>query len=38
MLEAGIVTDARNDRLRFGFGIYHRPEDVDQLVERLGTV
>ncbi len=30
-----IVTDARGDRLRFGFGLYHTPADVDRLVERL---
>lgn len=33
--EAGIVTDYRNDRLRFGFGIYHDPIDIDELVDRL---
>jgi selenocysteine lyase/cysteine desulfurase len=38
LLEVGIVTDSRDDRLRFGFGIYHDPEDVDRLVERLATV
>ena len=37
LLAAGIVTDSRADRLRFGFGIYHDPEDVDLLVERLGS-
>ncbi|MEZ5065782.1 MAG: aminotransferase class V-fold PLP-dependent enzyme [bacterium] len=36
LLDANVVTDVRGDRLRFGFGIYHRPEDVDALVERLG--
>ena len=29
----GVITDARADRLRFGFGLYHDPEDVDRLVE-----
>ena len=38
MLEAGIVTDARNDRLRFGFGIYHSGEALDRLVERMSTL
>ncbi|HEY8566089.1 MAG TPA: aminotransferase class V-fold PLP-dependent enzyme [Beijerinckiaceae bacterium] len=33
--EAKIVTDVRGDRLRLGFGLYHRAEDVDRLVERL---
>ena len=31
----GIVTDVRADRLRLGFGLYHREEDVDSLVARL---
>ena len=30
-----IVVDARADRLRFGFGLYHDREMVSQLVERL---
>lgn len=30
-----IVTDARGDRLRFGFGLYHTPDDVERLVARL---
>lgn len=32
---ARIITDVRGDRLRFGFGLYHRAEDVDRLAERL---
>lgn len=35
LLANGIVTDARRDRLRFGFGLYHDPEDVDRLLEGL---
>lgn len=35
---ANIVTDARGDRLRLGFGLYHRAQDVDRLVERLRTL
>lgn len=35
LLEAGIVTDSRADRLRFGFGVYHDPEDLQLLIERL---
>ncbi len=35
LLDAGIVTDSRADRLRFGFGLYHDPDDVDRLCERL---
>lgn len=38
LLDAGIVTDYRGDRLRFGFGLYHDPEDIDRLCERLGHV
>jgi selenocysteine lyase/cysteine desulfurase len=33
--ELGVVTDFRGDRLRFGFGLYHDPEDVDGLLDRL---
>jgi len=33
--ELGVVTDYRGDRLRFGIGLYHDPEDVDRLLERL---
>ncbi len=36
--DAGIVTDCRGDRLRFGFGIYHDAEDVAALLERLGRL
>ena len=32
---AGVVTDRRGSRLRFGFGVYHRTADVDALVERM---
>jgi kynureninase len=27
----GIITDHRDDRLRFGFGLYHDPEDVERM-------
>ncbi|MCV9388699.1 aminotransferase class V-fold PLP-dependent enzyme [Reichenbachiella ulvae] len=33
--ELDIITDCREDRLRFGFGMYHSTEDIDQLFERL---
>jgi len=33
---AGIVTDRRGDRLRIGFGLYHRAAEVDALLERMG--
>jgi selenocysteine lyase/cysteine desulfurase len=32
---AGIVTDRRGRRLRFGFGLYHTAEDVDRLLDRV---
>jgi selenocysteine lyase/cysteine desulfurase len=30
-----VITDAREDRLRFGFGVYQDGDDVRRLVERL---
>jgi selenocysteine lyase/cysteine desulfurase len=36
--ERQIETDLRGDRIRFGFGIYHDPEDVDRLAERLASI
>ena len=38
LLDAGVVTDYRGDRLRFGFGLYHDPEDIERLCERLARV
>jgi len=35
LLGAGVVTDYRGDRLRFGFGLYHDTHDIDRLCERL---
>ena len=35
LLDRDVVTDYRADRLRFGFGLYHDPEDVDQLCRQL---
>lgn len=35
LLDAGIVTDYRGDRLRFGFGLYQDADDVDRLCRRL---
>lgn len=32
---AGIVTDHRGRRLRFGFGLHHAEADVDRLLERM---
>ena len=36
--ERRVETDLRGDRLRFGFGLYHDPEDVDRLFERLSAI
>jgi len=33
--EASVITDHREDRLRFGFGIYQDEEDVEELGRRL---
>ena len=33
--ERHVITDARDDRLRFGFGPYQDEADVDALLERL---
>ena len=32
---ANIVTDVRHDRIRFGFGCYHVPEEIPPAVERI---
>jgi selenocysteine lyase/cysteine desulfurase len=36
--ENGIVTDHRDGRLRFGFGVYQDEDDVDELAARLGRL
>jgi hypothetical protein len=33
--QSGVLADARGDRLRFGFGLYHDEADVDGLFGRL---
>lgn len=38
LLALRIVTDVRGDRIRFGFGCYHRPSDVERAVERMSSV
>ena len=38
LARAGVVTDSRGDRLRFGFGIYHDDGDVDELLRRVASV
>ena len=32
LLEAGVVTDVRDDTIRFGFGLYQDEADVDRLI------
>lgn len=34
----GIITDYRNDRLRFGFGLYHDEEDILELSQRIKSM
>jgi len=36
--ELGVLADARGDRLRFGFGLYHDEADLDALFARLGAL
>ena len=36
LLDAGVVTDVREDVIRFGFGLYQDPEDVDALIAACG--
>ncbi len=36
--ERKVVTDHRGDRWRVGFGIYHDPEDIDELCARLASI
>jgi kynureninase len=38
LLARRIVTDVRGTRIRFGFGCYHVPADIDRTLERLVTV
>ena len=38
LLEAKVITDHRGDRLRFGFGLYHDPEDIERLVDMLAKI
>ncbi|MBN8553103.1 MAG: class V aminotransferase [Caulobacterales bacterium] len=37
LLAADVVTDVRADTLRFGFGLYHDPADVDDLIRRCAA-
>jgi selenocysteine lyase/cysteine desulfurase len=38
LLADDVVTDYRNDRLRFGFGLYHDPDDIDELARRIAAL
>lgn len=38
LLDGGVVTDVRDDTLRFGFGLYQDPEDVDALVAACARI
>ena len=38
LMDANIITDYRDDRLRFGFGLYQDEADVDRLLEKLPSV
>ena len=35
LMDQHVITDFRGDRLRFGFGLYHGPTEIDALLERL---
>jgi selenocysteine lyase/cysteine desulfurase len=35
LLEKRIVTDVRGERIRFGFGCYHEPADIDRAFARI---
>ncbi|QBX36718.1 aminotransferase class V-fold PLP-dependent enzyme [Brevundimonas sp. S30B] len=38
LLEAGVVTDVRDDVIRFGFGLYQDDADLDALIQRCASV
>ena len=38
LMDQHVITDFRDDRLRFGFGVYHGPDEVDALLERLHQI
>lgn len=35
LMEQGIFTDCRGDRLRFGFGLYHDPDDMEKMARGI---
>ncbi len=38
LAKRNVIVDHRRDRLRFGFGIYHQPRDLEVLWQRLDDV
>ncbi|MFP5305651.1 MAG: hypothetical protein ACLGI7_07475 [Gammaproteobacteria bacterium] len=38
LLDAGVMTDVRGDRLRIGFGLYHGRGDVAELLRRINAL
>lgn len=38
LLAAGVVSDVRDDVIRFGFGLYQDQEDVDRLIAACRTL
>jgi kynureninase len=38
LLDLGIISDHRQDRLRLGFGLYHDPEDINLLAEQVNQL
>ncbi len=38
LLDAGVVTDVRGDRLRIGIGLYHERADIAALLRRIDTL
>jgi kynureninase len=38
LLDAGVVTDVRDDVIRFGFGLYQDADDVKRLITACQSV
>lgn len=38
LMTSGLFTDCRGDRLRFGFGIYHDADDIEQMAGIVSSV
>ncbi len=37
LMKKGIITDHRGNRLRFGFGLYHDPEDMEKMAVEIAA-